>query len=414
MPQLGSNRKKGTGSMRERSAGHYELRYYDKATKRQAVRTFVAPREERGASIRAARAALAALVADVESGRYVYARDANPEPAVDPQPQPGARTVGDVLDEWLAHCESVGRAHTTRNGYRIRAERFKAAIGSVALSALGSRDVDQLYAHWRAEGMTQAGVVHHHRVLRAALNQAKKWEWVDRNVALNATVTMPAPPELHVPSLEQTEALVLRAEQGASPDLGSIVLFAIMTGCRRGELCGLQWGDVDSARQRLTFRRSVWEVRSETGIKDTKTHRVRTIALDPGCMRLLAARRQRADTDAAMAGVTLGDGAYVWATNVDGLAPRTPDSITRAFAHLCDTLKRETGQPWPFRFHDLRHLSATELIAAGVDVRTVAGRLGHVDPTVTLRVYAHAAQERDRAAAELLGNRFALPTASPL
>ncbi len=414
MPQLGSNRKKGTGSIRERSAGHYELRYYDKATKRQAVRTFVAPRAEGGASIRAARAALAALVADVESGRYVYARDANPEPAVDPQPQPGARTVGDVLDEWLAHCESVGRAHTTRNGYRIRAERFKAAIGSVALSALGSRDVDHLYAHWRAEGMTQAGVVHHHRVLRAALNQAKKWEWVDRNVALNATVTMPAPPELHVPSFEQTEALVLRAEQGASPDLGSIVLFAIMTGCRRGELCGLQWGDVDWARQRLTFRRSVWEVRSETGIKDTKTHRVRTIALDPACMRLLAARRQRADTDANMAGVTLGDGAYVWATSVDGLAPRTPDSITRAFAHLCDTLKRETGQPWPFRFHDLRHLSATELIAAGVDVRTVAGRLGHADPTVTLRVYAHAAQERDRAAAELLGNRFALPTASPL
>jgi hypothetical protein len=103
-PQLGSNRKKGTGAIRERSAGHYELRYYDKATKRQAVRTFVVPRSERGASIRA-RAALAAVVADVETGRYVYARDANPEPALDPEPQPDARTVGDVLDEWLAHCE---------------------------------------------------------------------------------------------------------------------------------------------------------------------------------------------------------------------------------------------------------------------------------------------------------------------
>jgi integrase len=140
---------------------------------------------------------------------------------------------------------------------------------------------------------------------------------------------------------------------------------------------------------------------------------VRTIALDPACMRLLAARRQRADTDAAMAGVALGDCAYVWATRVDGLAPRTPDSITRAFAHLCDTLERETGQPWAFRFHDLRHLSATELIGAGVDVRTVAGRLGHADPTVTVRVYAHAVEERDRAAAELLGTRFALPTAGP-
>ena len=109
MPQLGTNRKKGTGSIRERSAGHYELRYYDKATQRQAVRTFVAPRAERGASIRAARAALAVLVADVEAGRYVYSRDAKAEPALDPEPQPGTRTVGEVLDEWLAHCESVGR-----------------------------------------------------------------------------------------------------------------------------------------------------------------------------------------------------------------------------------------------------------------------------------------------------------------
>ena len=172
--------------------------------------------------------------------------------------------------------------------------------------------------------MTQAGVVHHHRVLRAAPNQAKKREWVDRNVALNATVTMPAPPELLVPSLEQTEALVLRAEQGVSPDLCSIILFAIMTGCRRGELCGLQWGDIDWARLAAHLPPvGVGSPLQDWDSEDTKTHRIRTIALDPACMRLLDARRERADTDAAMAGATLSEGAYVWATNVDGLAPRT-------------------------------------------------------------------------------------------
>ena len=117
MPQLGTNRKKGTGSIRERSAGHYELRYYDKATSGRPCERSWRPGAERGASIRAARAALAALVADVEAGRYVYSRDAKAEPALDPEPQPGTRTVGEVLDEWLAHCESVGRAHTTRHGY---------------------------------------------------------------------------------------------------------------------------------------------------------------------------------------------------------------------------------------------------------------------------------------------------------
>ena len=55
------------------------------------------------------------------------------------------------------------------------------------------------------------------------------------------------------------------------------------------------------------------------------------------------------------------------------------------------------------RLHDLRHFTATQLIGAGVDVRTVAGRLGHSDPSLTLRVYSHVIEERDRAAAAILG-----------
>ena len=54
------------------------------------------------------------------------------------------------------------------------------------------------------------------------------------------------------------------------------------------------------------------------------------------------------------------------------------------------------------RLHDLRHFTATQLIGGGVDVRTVAGRLGHSDPSLTLRVYSHAIEERDRAAAEIM------------
>jgi integrase len=52
------------------------------------------------------------------------------------------------------------------------------------------------------------------------------------------------------------------------------------------------------------------------------------------------------------------------------------------------------------RLHDLRHFTATQLIGAGVDVRTVAGRLGYSDLSLTLRVYGHVLEERDRAAAQ--------------
>jgi hypothetical protein len=53
--------------------------------------------------------------------------------------------------------------------------------------------------------------------------------------------------------------------------------------------------------------------------------------------------------------------------------------------------------------HGLRHFSATTAIAGGADVRTVAGRLGHADASVTLRVYAHALEARDRELATMLG-----------
>ena len=141
-----------------------------------------------------------------------------------------------------------------------------------------------------------------------------------------------------------------------------------------------------------------------------KTHQVRTIALDPVARAILTARQARAESEAATACVPLSSDAFVWSTQADGLSPRTPNSLTRAFHRLCRTMETEAlaSEPprvesWKFRFHDLRHLSATEMVGQGMDPRTVAARLGHANPSVTLAVYAHAAEARDREAADGLG-----------
>jgi integrase len=65
-------------------------------------------------------------------------------------------------------------------------------------------------------------------------------------------------------------------------------------------------------------------------------------------------------------------------------------------------------ESWDFRFHDRRHLSATLMAGAGVDPRTVATRLGHADPSVTLKVYADAIESRDRDATDGLGRALTL------
>ena len=190
----------------------------------------------------------------------------------------------------------------------------------------------------------------------------------------------------------------------------------MLTGVRRGELCGIQWSDIEWADQLVAIRRSIWQVRSTWGVKDPKTHQVRTVALDDVGMALLTARRERAELEATFAGVDLSKEAYLWSAQPDGRTPRTPNSLSRAFHRLCQTMAVEAkathplrGESWDFRFHDLRHWSATQMVAQGKDPRTVASRLGHSDPAITLRTYSHALEARDRDAAEALGRTLSLP-----
>jgi integrase len=139
-----------------------------------------------------------------------------------------------------------------------------------------------------------------------------------------------------------------------------------VTGARRGELCALRWSDVDWQRRTLRIARSLTAVRGQTTEGPSKTHLRRDI--DP----------------------------YVLSSSADGSLPMLPDRLTDNYRNLTKKLGIST------HLHELRHFSATEGIGAGIDVRTVAGRLGHADATTTLRIYAHALEARDRELAGVL------------
>jgi DNA-binding transcriptional regulator YhcF (GntR family) len=117
----------------------------------------------------------------------------------------------------------------------------------------------------------------------------------------------------------------------------------------------------------------------------------------------LSEHRDRCEERAAALGLALNDDAFVFSLAVDGSVHLKPDSVSQRYARLARRLGISTT------IHKLRHYSATELISAGVDVRTVAGRLGHGGGgTTTLKVYAAWVSESDQRAATSLFNR--LPT----
>jgi integrase len=288
-------------------------------------------------------------------------------------------TLGEVLDAWL-EAARPRRSASTVQGYIYKVKRIKAGLdASRPVDDLTALDLDRFYAALLEEGLAPATVRQVHAILSAALHQAEKWELVRRNVARLASPPPLDRPRLPVPTKAEVRELIRTVR--ADSYLAVAVTLAAATGARRGELCALTWNDVDWDGSAVTVSKAVQLSKGHRTVGSTKTHRSRRVALDATTLGALRAWR-----------FACGDPPAVFYV-LGGLAPMHPDALSRDFRKLC-------GGRW--RFHDLRHFSVTELVAAGVDVRTVAERVGHARATMTLDRYAHALPERDREAADVL------------
>jgi len=251
-------------------------------------------------------------------------------------------------------------------------------------------------------------VRHVHFVLRGAFERGVRWRWLGVNPVQFASPPAAKRPDPRPPSAEEAARIVDAAWE--SPDWGTLVWLTMTTGARRGELCGLRWSHVDLPAAVLTYRRAIAQDGRYREEKDTKTHQQRRVTLDPETVAVLTEHWARCQERAASVGMTLTRDAFVFSRLPGGRTHLVPSSVTQRYGRLVRRLDIDT------HLHNLRHYSATELIAAGVDVRTVAGRLGHSGGGVTtLRVYAAWLAEADqRAAGGLLARMPERPAAMPL
>jgi integrase len=244
--------------------------------------------------------------------------------------------------------------------------------------------------------LSPASVRRHHFLLHAALGRAVKWGLLASNPADRATPPGLTRSSVSAPALADVQQLITAADRTDNV-LATAVALAAVTGSRRGELCALRWSDVDKDRRVLRIARSLTVIGAQVTEGPTKTHQRRDIAIDQALGAVLARRRAEQERYAATVGVALVEDPFVLSRSADGSSPCLPDGLSHQYQHLARGLGLST------HFHELRHFSATTAIAGGADVRTVAGRLGHADPSVTLRVYAHALEARDRELAGFLG-----------
>ncbi|HWG74873.1 MAG TPA: tyrosine-type recombinase/integrase [Acidimicrobiales bacterium] len=280
----------------------------------------------------------------------------------------------------MEHIETLGRSPSTLARYRsaIKAN-IVPLLGTTHIDRLTGADIDAYYARLAKRGLGPLSIRKCHAILSASLNQAVKWGWLDRNPIVRATPPGVRSKEIVPPTPDELRRLLDECEQ-SNPDLATLIYLAVTTGCRRGELCGLRWGDIDLGRATVLVARSISDAAGVVEVKDTKTHQARRLALDPSSVAVLGSQRARAEERAAVAGVALGPAAYVWSQDIAANVPWRPDRVTGAFRILTDRLGLRG-----VTFHALRHFSATALAGQGAAIRTIAGRLGHANPSLTLR-----------------------------
>jgi integrase len=371
------------GYMRARSGG-WELRVYagrDAATGRKRYLT----RTVRGGKREAQRVLAALVVEAAEIGA------------------PRQGTVAELMNEWLAHAERDFSPKTALETRRFIDRALAPRIGDRPLTKLRPRDLDVLYRELSSCGgrdgrpLAPATVRRIHGIIHRALAQGVRWGWIAKNPAEQATPPRVPTPRIQPPSPDQVTRLIdVAAEK--DPRLATFVMLAAVTGARRSELLALRWSDLDLDRGVVDIARGVVLGRDGVVEKETKSHTTRRVALDQTAVQLLVGHRRRVEHAAHLCGTGFPESRYVFSHEPDGSRPWRPDAVTHSFVRL----RTKAGLP-SVRLHDLRHFVATRLLSSGVDVRTVAGRLGHRNAATTLNVYSHFLVEADREAADLIG-----------
>lgn len=309
-----------------------------------------------------------------------------------------AMTLNEWFDYWLEAYAKPTLKPNTYLGYVRYAKYFRERLGDKPIRQITRTDVQRAYNDIRRNGrqrlrdekgtsLSDSMVRSLHMMLHNCMNAAVSAHLIPRNPTEGTTIpkTNYAPKKILNDAQLDTFMQAIEAE----PMWYDFFYTEITTGLRLGEICGLQWNDLNEETGRLHVRRSV--SRASGGglqIGETKTETgKRTILLPPSTLHLLKERKKTAMTEWIFPSL---------------LQPEKPISPSTAYQRLKVILK-QAGLP-DIRFHDLRHTFATHALVSGVDAKTLSGILGHTNASFTLDTYTHVTTDMQKNAAGIVGD----------
>ncbi len=292
-----------------------------------------------------------------------------------PSAEARKRTLADAIDRYLTVTLPQSK-HRKNAREQIRILTWwKGRLGARSLASITPAVIaevrDELTQAKNRNGEPLSGATINRRItaLSAVMRVAvKEYGWIPKNPVPNVTRLADSKGRERFLSGDERAALLAACAGSYCAALRPLVVLALATGARKGELLGLDWKDVDLDRRVVRFR-------------DTKNGESRTVPLASTAVAALAGWGGQAD----MAGPVF---------------PDLPGTMQKAW----EAARAEAGLE-DFRFHDLRHSAASYLAMSGASLMDIAAILGHKTLAMVKR-YSHLSEQHTAAAVDRMAERF--------
>lgn len=313
------------------------------------------------------------------------------------------QTVKDYLNYWLEDAHKATLKVSTYALYRRHLDNHIIPhLGHFQLKKLTTDHVQTFCSKLTSDGLKSGTVRLVHTILYTALQDAVRWKRLTINVC--ETVKLPRHTRREVQPLDQEQARrLLHSAQGSRLDC--IIILALTTGMRLGEILALRWHDIDLEERTLEVRHTVDYIKGHGWVEsEPKTeHGRRSITLSQVTVDALKAHRAYQLEVRLKAGARWKEQGLVFPNRDGGYFRRT-----RLYA-IFKKLLQEADLPddlTDMHFHDLRHSAATILLSMGVPMKVVQEILGHGNISTTMNIYGHVLPSMHRGAMDEMDDFF--------
>lgn len=299
-------------------------------------------------------------------------------------------TMKELINEWLKSKKgNIGIK--TYQEYERYCKNISNCLGHIKIKDLNVKILEDFYKELKTckgkgksnNGYSDKTVKHHYTLVSEILNTAVKWGYLYNNINQNIPPIKVHKKEIQCYSPDEVEKLI-EILQTECLKYQAIILLALDSGCRRGELTGLTWNDIDFKKSTININKVTQYVTGygifEKSTKSDTSNRI--VYITPTTLQVLKKYKAEQDQQKLLLGNKWINSNRVFTTDYgENMHPDTPSKILEKLIKKYN-LKRIT-------FHGLRHTSISLQITSGIQSQIISKRAGHSSVSVTHDIYSH-------------------------